>query len=97
MKSKTKNLFCSKECQLLFWLSEHSQKTSKGMVVNLSQEEIADECKSNPTTVNHWIRALKDTGCVEQVKKGSYSVTEIGNAVLAQMEKIDKIIGGIEL
>lgn len=88
------NLFRTKECRFLFWLSEHSQRTSKGAVVNFSQEEIADEYGSSPATVNKWLQALEAADCVEQKKKGSYCVTETGNAVLAQMEKIEKLLRG---
>lgn len=94
MQNNSIMLFGSKECRFLFWLSEHSQKTTKGAVVNFSQEEIAVEYGSSPATINKWIQSLQQAGCVEQKKKGSYQVTTVGYRVLAQMEKIDKIIGG---
>jgi len=88
------SVFCSKECSFLFWLSEHSQKTSKGAVINFSQEDIAAEYGSSPATVNKWLQALQSTGCVEQKKKGSYCVTKTGYRVLAQMKRIERIIMG---
>lgn len=94
MVNNSTNPFCSKECRFLFWLSEQSRKTSKGKVINFSQEEIAEEYGSSIATVNKWLQALQSAGCVEQKKKGSYCVTQTGYRVLAQMEKINKLVGG---
>ena len=58
------------------------------------QEEIAAEYGSSPATINKWLRELQSVGCVEQQKKGSYHITETGNAVIQKMEKIEQIIAG---
>ena len=94
MLDKSIELFGSKEYRFLSWLERHEQKTSRGTVINFSQEEIADEYGSSPATVNKWLQALRSVGCVEQKKKGSYRVTKTGIAVIDQMEKIEKLVGG---
>lgn len=94
MTDKSMQLFGSKEYHFLKWLKSQEQTTSRGATVNFSQEEIAVEYGSSPATVNKWLQALQSVGCVEQKKKGSYYVTKTGNAVIAQMEKIEKLIGG---
>ncbi|TQI69027.1 helix-turn-helix domain-containing protein [Clostridium sp. KNHs216] len=76
------------------WLERHEQKTSRGTVINFSQEEIATEYGSSPATINRWIQALQSANCVEQKKKGSYSITKTGHAVITKMEEIEKILGG---
>ena len=89
-------LFGSKEYHFLNWLKSQEQVTSRGAIINYSQEELAIEFGSSPATVNKWLRALQSAGCVEQKKKGSYCVTKTGNAVIAQMRNIEKLIGGVE-
>ncbi len=93
MSKKFIQLFASKEYHFLNWLKEQEQKTSRGATINFSQEEIAAEYGSSPATVNKWLQALQSVGCVEQKKKGSYRVTKIGNAVIAKMEEIEKLVG----
>lgn len=87
-------LFGSKEYHFLNWLKSQEQTTSCGPTINFSQEEIAVEYGSSPATVNKWLQALQSVGCVEQKKKGSYRVTKIGNAVIAQMKEIEELVGG---
>ena len=94
MMDKTIQLFGSKEYRFLNWLRSQEQTTSRGPTINLSQEEIAVEYGSSPATVNKWLQALQSVGCVEQKKKGSYRVTQTGNAVIAKMEEIEKLVGG---
>lgn len=94
MSNKSIQLFGSKEYRFLNWLKGQEQTTSRGATINFSQEEIAAEYGSSPATVNKWLQALQSIGCVEQKKKGSYRVTKPGNEVIAQMEKIEKLIGG---
>ncbi len=94
MTDKSIQLFASKEYVFLSWLKSREQTTSYGAVINFSQEEIAVEYGSSPATINKWLQALQAVNCVEQKKKGSYRITQTGYRVLAQMEKIDKIIGG---
>ncbi|OUP24125.1 MULTISPECIES: helix-turn-helix domain-containing protein [Eubacteriales] len=94
MTDKSIQLFGSKEYHFLNWLKSQEQKTSRGTTINFSQEEIAAEYGSSPATVNKWLQALQSVGCVEQKKKGSYRVTKTGDAVIAQMGKIEKLIGG---
>lgn len=89
-------LFGSKEYHFLNWLKSQEQVTSRGAIINYSQEELAVEFGSSPATVNKWLQALQSAGCVEQKKKGSYCVTKTGNAVIAQMRNIEKLIGGVE-
>ena len=96
MGDKSKRLFGSKEYHFLNWLKSQEQTTSHGTTINFSQEEIAAEYGIIPATVNKWLKALQSVGCVEQKKKGSYRVTETGNIVIAQMGKIEKLIGGVE-
>lgn len=87
-------LFGSKEYCFLHWLKSKEQTTVRGSIINFSQEEIAAEYGSSPATVNKWLQALQSVNCVEQKKKGSYQVTETGNAVIAEMRKIEQIIAG---
>lgn len=94
MTPKSIQLFASKEYLFLSWLKSREQTTSLGAVINFSQEEIAVEYGSSPATVNKWLQALQSVNCVEQKKKGSYRITKTGNAVIAQMGRIEKLIGG---
>ena len=94
MPNKSIQLFGSKEYRFLNWLKGQEQTTSRGATINFSQEEIAAEYGSSPATVNKWLQALQSVGCVEQKKKGSYRVTQTGNAVIAKMEEIEKLVGG---
>ena len=94
MSNKSIQLFGSKEYRFLSWLKGQEQTTSRGATINFSQEEIAAEYGSSPATVNKWLQALQAVGCVEQKKKGSYRVTKTGNAVIAKMEEIEKLVGG---
>lgn len=94
MADKSIQLFGSKEYHFLNWLKSQEQTTSCGATINFSQEEIAVEYGSSPATVNKWLQALQSVGCVEQKKKGSYRVTEIGNAVIAKMKQVERIITG---
>lgn len=94
MSNKSIQLFGSKEYRFLNWLKGQEQMTSRGATINFSQEEIAAEYGSSPATVNKWLQALQAVGCVEQKKKGSYHITKTGNAVIAEMKKIERIITG---
>ena len=94
MSNKSIQLFGSKKYRFLNWLKGQEQTTSRGATINFSQEEIAAEYGSSPATVNKWLQALQSVGCVEQKKKGSYRVTQTGNAVIAKMEEIEKLVGG---
>lgn len=94
MEDSLIQLFCSKEYHFLAWLKTKEQKMWDGKIINLSQEELALEYGSSPATVNKWLQALQSVGCVEQKKKGSYRVTKTGNAVIAEMKKIERIIAG---
>ena len=96
MSDKSLQLFGSKEYYFLNWLKSQEQTTSCGAIINFSQEEIAIEYGSSPATVNKWLHALQTANCVEQKKKGSYRITETGYAVIAQMKKIEELIGGTE-
>lgn len=94
MSGKSIQLFGSKEYYFLNWLKNQEQATSCGAIINFSQEEIATEYGSSPATVNKWLHALQAANCVEQKKKGSYRITKTGYAVIAQMKKIEELIGG---
>lgn len=94
MSNKSIQMFGSKEYRFLNWLKGQEQTTSRGATINFSQEEIAVEYGSSPATVNKWLQALQSVGCVEQKKKGRYRVTQTGNAVIAKMEEIEKLVGG---
>ena len=94
MSNKSIQLFESKEYRFLNWLKGQEQTTSRGAMINFSQEEIAVEYGTSPATVNTWLQALQAVGCVEQKKKGSYHITKTGNAVIAEMKKIERIITG---
>lgn len=76
------------------WLESQEQKTSRGAVINFSQEEIATEYGSSPATVNKWLQALQAVHCVEQKKKGRYHITKTGREVIVKMGEIEKLIGG---
>lgn len=94
MADKSIQLFGSKEYHFLSWLKGQEHMTAHGSVINFSQEEIAAEYGSSPATVNKWLQALQSVDCVEQKKKGSYRITKTGNAVIAKMGEIEKLIGG---
>lgn len=94
MTNKAIQLFGSKEYHFLNWLKSQEHMTSHGTTINFSQEELAIEYGSSPATVNKWLQELQAVGCVEQKKKGSYHVTKTGNAVIAEMNKIEQIITG---
>ena len=94
MADKSIQLFGSKEYHFLNWLKSQEQTTSRGATINYSQEELAVEFGSSPATVNKWLRALQSAGCVEQKKKGSYCVTKTGEAVIAKMQEIEKLVRG---
>ena len=94
MADKSIQLFGSKEYRFLNWLKSREQTTSRGAIINFSQEEIATEYGSSPATVNKWLQSLQSVGCIEQKKKGSYRVTKTGNAVIAKMNELENIIGG---
>ena len=94
MTDKSIQLFGSKEYHFLNWLKSQEQKTSRGTTINFSQEEIAAEYGSRQANVKKWLNDLQSVWCVEQKKKGSYRVTKTGDAVIAQMGKIEKLIGG---
>ena len=96
MSDKSIQLFGSKEYYFLNWLKSQEQTTSLGAIINFSQEEIAIEYGSSPATVNKWLHALQAANCVEQKKKGSYRITKTGSAVIAQLKKIEELIGGTE-
>lgn len=94
MADKSTQMFGSKEYHFLNWLKSQEQTTSRGATINFSQEEIAAEYGSSPATVNKWLQSLQSVGCVEKKKKGSYRITKTGNAVIAEMKKIERIIAG---
>ncbi len=94
MTNKSIQLFVSKEYRFLDWLKSQEQTTSRGAVINFSQEEIAAEYGSSPATVNKWLQALQSAGCVEQKKKGSYRVTKTGSAIIDKIQEIEKLVGG---
>ena len=94
MGDRSVQLFSSKEYRFLNWLKSKEQKTTRGLIINFSQEEIATEYGSSPATVNKWLQALQSVSCVEQKKKGSYRITKTGYAVIAKMEEIEKLVGG---
>lgn len=94
MTDKSIQIFSSKEYHFLKWLKSQERTTSRGATINFSQEEIAAEYGSSPATVNKWLQALQAIDCVEQKKKGSYRVTQTGNAVITKMQEIEKLVGG---
>ena len=94
MADKSIQLFGSKEYRFLNWLKSQEQTTSRGATINYSQEELAIEFGSSPATVNKWLQSLQSVGCVEQKKKGSYCVTKTGEAVIAKMQEIERLVGG---
>lgn len=93
--STVKNLFASNEYALLEWLSEHQTETCDGFVVKFSQSDLVKEYQCSPVTMNKWMKALCRSGCLEpHNKRGNYRVTDIGQAVIARMHEIDRIVGG---
>lgn len=90
-----KNLFATNEYALLAWLSEHQTETRDGLVVMFSQNDLVKEHQCSPVTMNKWMKALCNSGCLEpHEKRGNYRVTEAGKEVIARMHEIDKIVGG---
>lgn len=87
-------LFGSKEYYFLYWLKSQERITSRGAIINYSQEELAVEYGISPATANKWLQSLQAVGCVSQKKKGTYCVTKTGNAVIAKMNKIELLIAG---
>ena len=94
MADKSIFIFGSKEYHFLNWLKSQEHRTTQGAVVKFSQEEIAVEYGSSPATINKWLQSLQAVGCVEQKKKGTYRITKSGNAVIAKMKDIERIIAG---
>ena len=89
------NVLVSEEYLLLRWLAQHPTQTSSASVVKFSQNDLAEELKCSPTTINKRMQLLKNCNCIKPYrKKGSYLITEIGRQVLAKMDEIEKIIGG---
>lgn len=90
------DVFTSKEYRFLKWLSDQPCTELNGkQVVRMSQPQLAKAYGASATTVFHWIEALKGAHCVEQYnKKSGYIVTDTGHKVIAQMGKIEKLIGG---
>lgn len=94
MRDEFIQLFSSKEYRFLSWLKSKEQATNHGSIINFSQQEIAAEYGSSPATVNKWLQDLQTAACVEQKKKGSYHITDTGNAVIAKMKEIERLVGG---
>ena len=97
MADKSINVFASKEYHLLYWMEQHQIGTSVGALVKFTQAELAQEYGCSPATVNKWLQELRKANCVELYKKkGNYRVTATGHKVIAQMQKIESIIGGTQ-
>lgn len=95
MADKSINVFASKEYHLLYWMEQHQIDTSAGALVKFSQVELAQEYGCSPATVNKWLQELRRAKCIESGKKrGNYRITDTGRKVIAQMQKIESIIGG---
>ncbi len=92
MKIQKTGLFGSKEYHFLHWLSEKERELGRGEAISSSQERLALECGSSPTTVNKWLQALNRAGCVEQRKKGSYQITDTGRQVIAKMHELESLV-----
>ena len=88
------NPFASKEFLFLCWLKDHQSIVSGKSVVRFSQKELAVEFGCCETTINKCLAVLRQTGCIEPVKKGNYFITKRGYEVIAEMEKIKQIIVG---
>lgn len=88
-------VFASEEYLLLRWLSQHPTPTTNGAVVKFSQNELAQELRCSPTTINKRMQILQQCNCIKQYKKrGNYLITETGQQVIAKMNEIESIIGG---
>lgn len=88
-------VFVSEEYLLLRWLSQHPTQTADGAVVKFSQNELAQELRCSPTTINKRMQILQLYNCIKQHKKrGNYLITETGQQVIAKMDEIESIIGG---
>ena len=88
-------VFVSEEYLLLRWLSQHPTQTANGAVVKFSQNELAQELRCSPTTINKRMQTLQQCNCIKQYKKrGNYMITEVGQQVIAKMDEIESIIGG---
>lgn len=88
-------VFASEEYLLLRWLSQHPTQTTNGAVVKFSQNELAQELRCSPTTINKRMQILQQCNCIKQYKKrGNYQITETGQQVIAKMDEIESIIGG---
>ena len=88
------NPFASREFLFLSWLGNHQSIVGGKSVVRFSQKELADEFGCCETTINKCLSVLRQTGCIEPIKKGNYFITKRGNEVIAEMEKIKQIIAG---
>lgn len=49
-------VFVSEEYLLLRWLSQHPTQTANGAVVKFSQNELAQELRCSPTTINKRVK-----------------------------------------
>lgn len=89
------NIFASKEYALLSWLAEHQTDTRDGPIVPFSQNDLVQELQCSPVTINKWMKSLCDSGCLTPYRKrGKYRITDVGQAVIAAMQEIDRIVGG---
>ena len=88
------NIFASKEYALLSQLAEHQADTRDGTIVPFSQNDLVQELQYSPVTINKWMKALCDSGCLTPYRKrGQYRITDAGIAAIAAMQEIDRIVG----
>lgn len=87
-----RNPFASKEYGFLYALFEKQTLVMGKEIVKFSQKELADECNACETTVNRWMKLLKETGCVQPVQKGKYVITPRGKEIIKTMNQIGDIL-----
>ena len=68
-------------------------KKDKNNVVNITQNEIAQELELNKSTVNMLMKTLKEKGYVIQDEEhlGRYSITEIGVKTILLFKKSENL------
>ena len=83
----------SKELEFLSWLQSKESQVDGCDVILLSQNELASEYGCSPTSINSWIKSLKDGECLKaRSKKRGYIITPRGRAVLEGISKLKSVL-----
>lgn len=90
--AKTNNLL-SKEYQFLCWLESRETSVDGLRVIKASQADLANSYGSSPVTVNCWLKALKDDGCVVPYKvRSGYEITDTGRDIIKKCKELSLLL-----